>query len=194
MTTVPEPAGPPVLAAGSRGEATRNDVLAAARRRFARHAYSDVTVRDIAADAGVSAPLVMKYFGSKEQLFDAAATFEDAEPVPEGSTAELARWLVAGVLERSVGRAPDPFARAIYLSVEAPEGRDVGSVFAEQIVEPLAARLTGDDALLRAECACAALMGLAASVRLVSLRGKTPAEIARVQERYVTVVVGLLEP
>ena len=51
---------------------TRARILAAARVRFSRDAYENVGTRDIAADAGVDAALVNRYFGSKEKLFDEA--------------------------------------------------------------------------------------------------------------------------
>ena len=49
--------------------ATREAILASARRAFARAGYDGVGVREIAAGAGVTAMLVNRYFGSKEQLF-----------------------------------------------------------------------------------------------------------------------------
>src|SRR5215470_13418643 len=49
--------------------ATREAILAAATRRFTTHGYERAGVRDIAADAGVTAALVNRYFGSKEGLF-----------------------------------------------------------------------------------------------------------------------------
>ena len=51
---------------------TRARILAAARVRFALDAYENVGTRDIAADAGVDAALVNRYFGGKEKLFDEA--------------------------------------------------------------------------------------------------------------------------
>src|SRR3954465_12636218 len=51
---------------------TRARILAAARVRFSRDAYENVGTRDIAADAGVDAALVNRYFGGKEKLFDEA--------------------------------------------------------------------------------------------------------------------------
>ena len=51
---------------------TRARILAAARVRFAMDAYENVGTRDIAADAGVDAALVNRYFGGKEKLFDEA--------------------------------------------------------------------------------------------------------------------------
>jgi AcrR family transcriptional regulator len=52
---------------------TRADILSAARRRFATEGYDRTTLRAIAADVGVDAALVIRYFGSKQNLFAAAA-------------------------------------------------------------------------------------------------------------------------
>jgi AcrR family transcriptional regulator len=49
--------------------ATRQAILASARRAFARSGYEGVGVREIAHGAGVTAMLINRYFGSKEQLF-----------------------------------------------------------------------------------------------------------------------------
>jgi AcrR family transcriptional regulator len=54
---------------------TRADILAAARRRFAAKGYERTTLRAVAADVGVDAALVIRYFGSKQDLFAAAADF-----------------------------------------------------------------------------------------------------------------------
>ena len=50
--------------------ATRAAMLDAAVCRFARDGYDGASVRDIAADAGVDAALVSRYFGGKEELFN----------------------------------------------------------------------------------------------------------------------------
>ena len=52
---------------------TRADLLSAARRRFGTEGYDRTTIRAIAADVGVDAALVLRYFGSKQELFAAAA-------------------------------------------------------------------------------------------------------------------------
>lgn len=49
--------------------ATRQAILASARRAFARSGYDGVGVREIAKGAGVTAMLINRYFGTKEQLF-----------------------------------------------------------------------------------------------------------------------------
>jgi AcrR family transcriptional regulator len=48
---------------------TRQAILTSARRCFAESGYDGAGVREIAAGAGVTAMLVNRYFGSKEQLF-----------------------------------------------------------------------------------------------------------------------------
>src|SRR5260370_35763610 len=54
---------------------TRADILAAARLRFGSDGYERATLRAIAADVGVDPALVIRYFGSKQDLFAAAAEF-----------------------------------------------------------------------------------------------------------------------
>src|SRR5262245_17726477 len=49
--------------------ATRAAILTSARQAFARAGYDGAGVRQIAEGAGVTAMLVNRYFGSKEQLF-----------------------------------------------------------------------------------------------------------------------------
>jgi AcrR family transcriptional regulator len=48
---------------------TREAILTSARLAFVRAGYDGAGVREIAAGAGVTAMLVNRYFGSKEQLF-----------------------------------------------------------------------------------------------------------------------------
>lgn len=50
-------------------EGRRADVLAAARRLFAKNGYARTSIREIAAEADVNHALVVTYFGSKEALF-----------------------------------------------------------------------------------------------------------------------------
>jgi AcrR family transcriptional regulator len=59
---------------------TREAILGSARAAFARAGYDGVGVREIAAQAGVTAMLVNRYFGSKEQLFAEAAAAAMATP------------------------------------------------------------------------------------------------------------------
>src|SRR5690349_1930875 len=73
---------------------TRADILAAAKRRFAADGYERTTLRAIAADVGVNAALVSRYFGSKQDLFATATEFRIELP----DLSEVASDDVAGML------------------------------------------------------------------------------------------------
>jgi AcrR family transcriptional regulator len=72
---------------------TRADLLAAARRRFGSDGYERTTIRAIAADVGVDPALVIRYFGSKQELFAAAADLNlnlpDLAAVPPDQRGEV---------------------------------------------------------------------------------------------------------
>jgi AcrR family transcriptional regulator len=84
-----------------RSDATRAAILAAARERFATDGYERATIRAIAADAGIDPSMVMRYYGSKDKLFAAAAAFDlrlpRLDPPPAG---QLGAMLVAHFLDR----------------------------------------------------------------------------------------------
>jgi AcrR family transcriptional regulator len=69
---------------GPRSEATRRGILEAARAIFATHGYEQTTIRAVAAQVGIDASMVMRYFGSKAGLFAAAASV-NLEPPDLGS-------------------------------------------------------------------------------------------------------------
>ena len=72
VSTPPTAAGP--APARRDAEATKAAILRAARYLLARHAHGDITLKAVAERAGVSAPLILKYFGNKDALF--ATVFE----------------------------------------------------------------------------------------------------------------------
>ena len=51
---------------------TRARILAAAQQAFSELGYSQAGIRDVAAIAGVSSTLLLRYYGSKAGLFEAA--------------------------------------------------------------------------------------------------------------------------
>lgn len=65
---------------GRNAARTRSDLLVAAQRQFAREGFDKVTVRSIAAEVGVDQALVLRYFGSKAELFAEAARTDFALP------------------------------------------------------------------------------------------------------------------
>jgi AcrR family transcriptional regulator len=51
---------------------TRARILAAAQDAFAKYGYAGVGIREIAKNAGVASSLLLRYFGSKAELFEEA--------------------------------------------------------------------------------------------------------------------------
>jgi AcrR family transcriptional regulator len=80
---------------------TKAVILAAARQRFAASGFERATIRAIAADANIDPSMVMRYFGSKDQLFAAAADFDlDLPEVADVPPDELGRLLVGHFVDR----------------------------------------------------------------------------------------------
>ena len=100
---------------------TRADILGAARRRFGAEGYERTTLRAVAADVGVDAALVIRYFGSKQDLFAAAADF--AIELPDLSNVDPDE--VAGILLPRLRRTSEPLGSASVLQCNissAPKG------------------------------------------------------------------------
>lgn len=94
------------------GEARREQILDAARELFAARGYA-TTTSDVAERVGVSPALVVKYFGTKDELFRAAV----AQPI-----VELFERTLAGVRARTEGVAKGDLEHDLARLVEF--GRD----------------------------------------------------------------------
>src|SRR5690625_7543067 len=96
--------------AGTKGipRAQREDqIVDEACRAFGNHGYTATNLSDVAADAGISKPLIYNYFGSKDGLY--AACLEHAGAIIAGEMERIARGEATG-LERGmrtleIGRA-----------------------------------------------------------------------------------------
>ena len=163
--TAPPPAVVATRPARNAGD-TRARILAAARVRFSLDAYENVGTRDIAADAGVDAALVNRYFGGKEKLFDEAIV--DAFAIKDhfagmdmGSFGEvIATLVIEGSEERRAARF-DALGILLRSSGSPATQERVSARFHADFVLPLARLLRGRDAELRAAIIASHLIGLA---------------------------------
>lgn len=88
-------------------QTTRSRILNVAAQHFAAKPYGNVPLKEIAQDAGVSAPLIIKYFGSKEDLFIELIDFEHmAEAARETPFAELGRRMFEAVIAKTETTSP----------------------------------------------------------------------------------------
>lgn len=82
-------------------EGHRRAILAAARECFGEGGYPRTTIRAVAARAGVTHGLVMRQFGSKEQLFLAAVPgHRDLDRVVAGDPASLPERVAQAYVDR----------------------------------------------------------------------------------------------
>jgi AcrR family transcriptional regulator len=151
--------------------ATRQRLLDAARRLFAEHGYEHVTVRMIAAAAGANVALINRYFGSKSELFaEVLAGEPTVRTVIDGDAAGLPRRLAEHVVRQIHSGAESPVLRALDRSVGSVELKPLlWERMENAMVRPLAARLSGPDARIRALLAASVLMGSGTLRRIIGL-------------------------
>lgn len=151
-------------------EATRQAILLAARALFSQDSYERVTVRKIAARAGIDAALVIRYFGSKEELFLAALTSVGVCPssVFEGELSSLGEKLLHSQVPQWDKQDPNDPMLIIMRSIANSEAvSSLRKLLHDDIVQPMADKITGPQQQLRAELVLAQLLGLAVVRNLI---------------------------
>ncbi|MEO5877446.1 MAG: TetR family transcriptional regulator [Streptosporangiaceae bacterium] len=173
---------------------SRAAILRAARRAFALHPYAVVTLRGIAADAGVSAALIVKHFGGKEQLFEAVADFgPDTDLLFEAPRERLGRHLVEAVLTARRVDNSSPLLRVVFGIGAGDERALLLERFRDQVTDRLEALLGGADAALRAELVLGQLLGLASMLSIHREGAVAAAEIDKVAELYAPGLQALID-
>lgn len=146
--------------------ATRQAILASARRHFARDSYENVGLREIAGDAGIDPALIGRYFGGKEQLF-AAAVRNDDRDVLQGIPREQLPEHLAGLLmdesRQDCGATAAKVDKLLVLlrSASSPRASQIiREAMSEDILEPIIGSVGGAHAEARASLCLAVLMGV----------------------------------
>ncbi len=140
---------------------TKAAILAAARDRFGTAGFQAATIRAIAADAGVDPAMVMRYYGSKDKLFAAAAEFDLRFPdFAATDRTRVGRSLVRHFLERWEGdEALVILLRSSATNSEAAQRMQ--EIFSAQI-QPLAATFVPtEESGVRAGLIATQILGMA---------------------------------
>ncbi|MFC9932494.1 TetR family transcriptional regulator [Streptomyces sp. NPDC127190] len=175
---------------------TRDRILTAAREEFSERGYEKTSVRGIAKAAGVDPALVHHYFGTKEQVFEAAVSVVFAPALdapnalaegPVDSVGERMTRFVLGVWENPVTRTP-----LLAVVRSAVNNETAAAVFrrlvATQLMRRIAAQLDLPDAELRAELAAAQLVGTAMMRYVIKLEPLASADLDQIVARLAPVV------
>ncbi|MER6435568.1 MULTISPECIES: TetR family transcriptional regulator [unclassified Streptomyces] len=180
--------------------ATRDRILDAARGEFSERGYEKTSVRGIAKAAGVDSALVHHYFGTKEQVFEAAVevAFAPALAAPtavedgplDGIGERLTRFIF-GVWENPATRAP-----LLAIIRSAVNNETAAAVFrrliAAQLLRRIAQRVDLPDAEIRAELAAAQLVGVAMLRYVIKVEPLASADLEPIIRRVAPVVQGHL--
>lgn len=173
---------------------SREAIREAAAKLFPQHGYTGTSVRDIAAGAGVDAALVIRHFGSKEELFlEIMQLDDDAQPLLDSPIESLGEHfidylLTAGDKVRGVFLA---LIRASDSDGVAPRLREMHDA---AFVAPLRSRLEGPDAEVRSRLAAALVGGLLYSLWVVGDEALLAADRHELVRRYGALLQTLITP
>ncbi len=154
---------------------TRERILTAARREFARMGFARTTVRAVAASANVSPNLITRYFGGKDGLFVAATEVHLAlERVWDGPRESLGRRLAESIVTRwTTMEGEDPLLVLLRAAGERTEAAETLSAFLdEESLEPFRQQLlrygmSDEDASARARAVDVFALGISARFRVL---------------------------
>jgi AcrR family transcriptional regulator len=142
--------------------ASRRALLEAALELFGTLGFERTTLREISERAGVDAALIARYFGSKSELYLAAAAADWAGggELPEY---EGLAHIVDTVVRKIDQRGPGPILQALIRSDTSDEMQVAArSRLSRRLVEPLVVATGGGESeRLQAEVAVSALIGVA---------------------------------
>jgi AcrR family transcriptional regulator len=186
------------LSKRERAERTRAAILRAARERFAAEGYERTTIRAVAAAARIDPSMVMRYYGSKQGLFAAAAEFDLALPDLSRVPAErLGETAVDHFLTRWEGDDDGDALRVLIASAAtSPEAAiRMQEIFRAQLAPVVAAAGPHDEraAATRAGLVATQMLGLAMCRYVLRLppvvaldRAAVVAWLGPVVHRYLT--------
>jgi AcrR family transcriptional regulator len=149
---------------GSKSERTRSAILTAAQALFAEVGYERTTVREIAARAEIDPAMVIRYFGSKDELFARAAVFDLRLPdLTSLKPSQLGTTLAAHFLDLWEG--PSSSGGMVILLRAAASNDDaatkVRAIFSTQVVPMLAQVIDRAELPTRAGLIASQLLGFA---------------------------------
>ena len=179
-----------------KSDRTRAAILNAARAQFQQHGYDRTSIRAVAAAAEIDPSMVMRYFGSKEGLFAAAAHVDLQLPNRGGvPVRQRGQALLEHFIRRWEGDLSDDVLVLLLRSAVTDEraAQRLQAVFQEQLVDTLSRMSGPEEALRRAGLIASQVLGVALGRYLLELPGladRPPADLvadlAPTIQRYLT--------
>lgn len=170
---------------------TREAVLQVSRRLFGERGYAAVTIREVAAECGISPAMVMKVAGSKERLYADATPLEPAPLDHDQPLEGMGELLVRRLLDRRSQDLAEPWLRALYLVHDAPDPEAARAEFRVRFLARFAA--AGPEGRRRGDLVACALIGLAAGARSFRLLPPGATDLDLVVREYGGLLQQLLD-
>jgi AcrR family transcriptional regulator len=182
------------ITATGAGPSTREAIAASALALFEERGFAATSVRAIAAAAGVDPALVIRHFGSKEQLFvEVVGGSRGSGPELEGPLETLGRRLV----EHALDPERDGERRAYAAMVRASDHDGVRDSLRQAaratFIDGLSTLLPGPCATARAELIAAQIGGLMQAWPTVGSELLATVGRERVVELYGTAIQALVD-
>jgi AcrR family transcriptional regulator len=177
--------------------ATREAILRAALIAFSRSGYDGAGVREIARDAGVTAMLVNRYFGSKEGLFSAAVAVIFSEAgLLSGNIATLSREVSLGLVRETpiAENATDPLLLTLRSAANPKAAAILRESIGRRFQDPLATSLVGPQAAQRAALCLGLIAGFQFMHRVIGLPALTETNSGRLARRLEALFQLLISP
>ncbi|MEH1169261.1 TetR/AcrR family transcriptional regulator [Micromonospora sp. CPCC 205539] len=175
--------------------ATREAILNSAVEAFTRLGYDGAGVREVAGGAGVTAMLVNRYFGSKEQLFAEAVDRSFApRTVVSDDPSELSAQTATTLAARTAPDANDldPFLLMLRSAANPRAAEIIRAGIEKHVGRRLADTLPGPHAAPRGELLLALIAGVWLMRKVVAtpaLSGMSQADLTRQLQDLIEVLV-----
>ncbi|MFN6550419.1 TetR family transcriptional regulator [Mycolicibacterium septicum] len=181
---------------------SRQAILDAARARFARDGYVATTIRQVAADAGVDAALVMQFFRSKDELFaavmsispDTLARLSGAFAGPDEHLGERVVRAFLDVWEGAAQNSQPLMAMLRGAVVNEQANTQLREFIQARLLNAAGPRATDADAVLRAGLASSMLVGLVVGRRIVGVPALVDAGTETLIGLIAPAIQGVLAP
>lgn len=154
-----------------KSDRTRSTILDAAQKLFSAHGYDATSIRDVASLAAIDPSMVMRYFGSKDELFIRAIAIDLHLP----DLSSIKPTMIGDQLIRqflSLYEGPDRNPGLMILLRSAPSNEQAAQRmregFSKQVL-PTIKRLGGANSAKRASLVSSQLLGIALCRYVVKL-------------------------
>jgi AcrR family transcriptional regulator len=179
-----------------KGQRTRRQILETARAVFGEVGYERATIRGIASAAGVDKSSVVKYFGTKQKLFEEAVTWTiPIDDVVSDDPSQTAENLARGMLAAWAADPNSPMAVLLRASMTSEEAaQTLRTHITYHAISAIATTIDRPDARLRAALIGAMLMGIASQRYLLRMPDLVGVDTERILQLITPALRAVIDP